>query len=95
MPGRVLVDVCSEHWLSVCVLLSPLPLFSALLSCSPLLVSERGRRETCELEWPHQRQGVLLIPVGRHLLGRGFSLLDDDVGGVLGALGNELLTCLG
>ena len=42
--GRFLLEVCSEHWPFLCVLLFPLPFFFAFLPHYPLLVSEKGQK---------------------------------------------------
>lgn len=42
--GWLLLEVYSEHWHFLCVLLSPLPLLFALPSCYLLLVSEKGQK---------------------------------------------------
>lgn len=53
------LELCSKHWVFLCVLLFPLPFFFLLSFPATLfLFLRKGKKETgaFELDWLHQRQ---------------------------------------
>lgn len=90
-----LLEICSEHWIFLCVLLFPLPFFFAFLSCHPLLVSEKGQKGDWSI-WARlaTSKAVSSIdiwvsfkikqPLGRLLLGLCFFFFFSPLGDVAG-----------